>query len=128
MKKFVFLAISSLIFSPFVQASEGPVEVFAECSGNLKDGTYATFTLRATAAPTLIQGLLYIGANPVSSYCKKQNAADGSLIMSCTEFRSGDGKLSVLLRSGNQGFVSAQVSIERIYPLQPKVLGTLSCQ
>lgn len=128
MKIFVLLTVYSFLSGSIVQASEGPVEVFAECSGNLEDATFASFTLRGAEAPTLLQGLLYIGANPVNSYCKKQSVRDGQLFMSCTEFRKGDGKLSVLLRSGNQGFVSAQVSIESVYPLPPRVLGTLSCR
>lgn len=133
MKTFIIAGLISIFsINGFTQDrvghGPGPVGDIVTCEGKFD------FVVTHTAAVTLIQGLLKVDDdNYISMICKRPTFQDrpasaGSIDWNCTELRDGGGKWLVRVEtSGVTHMVSAYVSLEQIYPLEPKALATLHC-
>ena len=138
---FVLSALLSTTFSwagPSVSEGPGPVGTYADCAGQLEDGTPVSFEVRATAAIGFIDSVL-INTQDNSLIdqlsCKKgQDIAPGApsagrIDWVCVEYRNDYrmGYSVEIMTGGVTGVTTAQVKQEQIFPLAPKVMGTLFC-
>jgi hypothetical protein len=146
--KFPLLSVFALCLSAnfaFAGTSSGggtgPVGSYVTCAGQLANGINASFEVRATAAPTIVDSvILNSDSNELIAhlFCEKGGAvapgapSAGEIQWVCgrTEWdQSTDGGTSVtVMLGGVTGVTTAQIEEKQMFPLPPLQLGTLLCK
>lgn len=93
------------------------------------------FEINSVANPQFQQGKLSSGKNVLAFFrCKEKNGSaglpsGGRLIWNCQQTPEADGGYIVSIQTtGFAPVVSAYVSIQQKFPVQPKHVGTLVCE
>ncbi len=128
------LLFATLSFAPNAFATVSDGSALVECAGSLESGVETSLRIDNTAIPAYFSGVLVHGQNVTSLKCQPDGSfiADtptaGQNLWNCVESRGGDGKILVQIeRGGFSGVVTAQISQEQMFPLNPQVIGTLIC-
>ena len=136
------LLVSSFAFAREGTSSGGgvgPVGTYADCTGELNDGTPVSFQVRATAVPTFIDAVLVETETNeliIQLSCVRGDdivpgtPSAGQVEWVCSEYQHvDDGDISVRLeRGGVTGVVTGKILQKQMFPLKPKQMGRLICK
>lgn len=123
---------------PFVSEGPGPVETFAQCTGLVDEDIPVSFEVRATAIPNLVDAVLvntetnilidHFTCYPGEAVSETTPSA-GKAEWICKEYndRFSVGYSVEIMSGGVTGLTTGQIKIEQMFPLQPIVIGSLSC-
>ena len=119
------ILLTALLLSTASQADIGNGKILT-CKNS-----QVSFEVFKTAAYNLFQGYYYNGQKtPLVMTCIPKQQQIGSLtqLMTCTENRSGEGKMIVDVEAGGYtGIKTAVIKQEQMHPLAPAVLGSIPC-